>query len=154
MEINNVLLARKCIFIIRFPSLQDKNTVPKKGIYFFDKRPFIVKAWNEGLILSKIGSMLGILIKTDKPTKEKIALSYARLLIKMPVNGLFPDSIDFISEGDGVIRQFVKYEWKPKKCIHCLMLGHEEQNCRKKYTVRQEWRVKQQPSVPIQAVEQ
>ncbi|KAJ8438364.1 hypothetical protein Cgig2_015291 [Carnegiea gigantea] len=104
--------------------------------------------------LSKIGSMLGILIKTDKPTKEKIALSYARLLIKMPVNGLFPDSIDFISEGDGVIRQFVKYEWKPKKCIHCLMLGHEEQNCRKKYTVRQEWRVKQQPSVPIQAVEQ
>ncbi|KAJ8438363.1 hypothetical protein Cgig2_015290 [Carnegiea gigantea] len=51
MEINNVLLARKCIFIIRFPSLQDKNTVPKKGIYFFDKRPFIVKAWNEGLML-------------------------------------------------------------------------------------------------------
>ena len=85
--------------------------------------------------------MLGIPIKANKPTKEKIALSYARLLIEMLGNNPFPDSIGFISEGDRMIRQFVKYEWKATKCIHCLMLGHKEQNCRKKYTVRQEWKV-------------
>ncbi|KAJ8419773.1 hypothetical protein Cgig2_002904 [Carnegiea gigantea] len=85
--------------------------------------------------LSKIGSMLGIPIKTDKTTKEKAALSYARLLIEMPVSGPFSDCIDFIFDGDKVVRQFVKYEWKPTKCTHCLMFGHEEQNCTKKQRI-------------------
>ncbi|KAJ8435262.1 hypothetical protein Cgig2_026001 [Carnegiea gigantea] len=157
MDIDKVLFARKGVFIIRFHTLHDRT------------HPFIVKAWNEDLrldfsslqslpisvqfpkldikywgieSLSKIGSMLGIPIKTDKITKERSVLHYARMLIEMPLNGPFPSCVDFISEGDGVVRQFIKSEWKPIKCSHCRMLGHEEQQCRKKQQSRQEWRVK------------
>jgi len=54
--------------------------------------------------------MLEIAIKTDKVTKEKIALHYARLLIEMKINGPFPDHIDFINDWDVVVRQSVRYE--------------------------------------------
>ncbi|KAJ8429047.1 hypothetical protein Cgig2_034076 [Carnegiea gigantea] len=32
------------------------------------------------------------------------------------------------------------YDWLPKKCTHCGMLGHTEDQCRKKEVVRKEWR--------------
>jgi len=36
----------------------------------------------------------------------------------------------------------IKCEWKPIKCAHFQMFGHEELNCRKKENVRKVWRVK------------
>ncbi|KAJ8435839.1 hypothetical protein Cgig2_003862 [Carnegiea gigantea] len=50
--------------------------------------------------LSKLGSTLGILIKTDKHTMEKTRLSYARLLIDILVDGFFHEFIDFINDQD------------------------------------------------------
>ena len=67
---------------------------------------------------------MGILIKADKVAKEKSALSYARLLMEMPLNGPFLKDIDFINDWDVVVRQKVKYEWKPSQCSYCQMLGH------------------------------
>lgn len=70
----------------------------KRGVYFFDSKPFIVKGWNPEMdlhtedikslplwiqfpnldvkywgvtSLSKIGSLLGIPIKTDRYTRER-----------------------------------------------------------------------------------
>ena len=42
--------------------------------------------------------MLGIPIKTDITTEETIAIKYARLLIEMSLEGLFPDYIDYIND--------------------------------------------------------
>ncbi|KAJ8420316.1 hypothetical protein Cgig2_007978 [Carnegiea gigantea] len=136
---------------IRFMQLQDKLTVGKRGIYFFDSKLFIVKGWNPkmdlrtesieslptwGLAsLSKIGSILGIPIKTDKFTKEKGMLKFARLLIKMSLEGPFPEWIEFINDNDILIRQEVSYEWLPIKCTYCHIPGHEVNACRKKETV-------------------
>jgi len=92
--------------------------------------------------LSKLASMLGIPIKIDKATKEKSALGYARILVEMPIKGPFPEHIDFVNDSNRVVRQFVIYEWKPTRCNHCRMLGHEETNCRKKPNFRQERRAK------------
>ncbi|KAJ8436062.1 hypothetical protein Cgig2_000358 [Carnegiea gigantea] len=85
--------------------------------------------------------MLGILIKTDKYTKEKLMLKYARLLVEMPLGGNFLDFIEFANEKNVVIRQKVIYEWLPIKCSYCKMYGHSQENCRKKTQPRQEWRV-------------
>jgi len=142
MDINKVVMVRKGVFFVRFTNLFDKMTVVQRGVYFFDKKPFIVKAWNEGLILdtsslqslpiwvqfldldikywglkslSKLGSMLGIPIKTDKYTKEKTALQFARLLVEMKLTGPFPMHIDFINDKDEVVRQEVRYGWQPVK---------------------------------------
>ena len=39
-----------------------------------------------------------------------------------------------------LIRHEVIYEWKPLKCSHCKMFGHEADSCKKKKGVRAEWR--------------
>ena len=163
-------MIKKGLYLMRFIDHQDALAVAQKGFYHFDQKPFIVKAWNPKIeinvdaiaslliwiqlpeldikywglqSLSKLGSMLGIPIKTDKFTKEKTALQYARLLVEMKVTGPFPLHIDFINDKDEVIRQEVRYKWQPVKCNHCKMWGHKEGVCKKRNEgrqLRQEWR--------------
>jgi len=68
-----------------------------------------IKFWgNESL--SKIGSILGIPLKTDRYTGERMLIKYAHLLIDMPLDGQFPDYIEFFNEEGILIRQQVHYE--------------------------------------------
>ncbi|KAJ8437403.1 hypothetical protein Cgig2_008756 [Carnegiea gigantea] len=98
-----------------------------------------IKYW--GMVsLSKLGSILGIPIKTDRYTMEKTRLTYARLLIEMPVDDTVPGYIEFVNDQEVVVRLEVKYKWKPLKCLHCRIYGHIEEDCRKKVSNRQEWR--------------
>ncbi|KAJ8437367.1 hypothetical protein Cgig2_006449 [Carnegiea gigantea] len=90
--------------------------------------------------LSKIGSIIATPIKTDKYTRDTTMLKYARLLIEVNLEGLFPEFMEFINENGVLTRQQVKFEWVPTKCSHCLMYGHEETFCRKKERVRKEWK--------------
>ena len=48
--------------------------------------------------LSKIGSLIGIPLKTDQYTKMKSMIQYVRLLIEVPIEGPFPDHVDFFNE--------------------------------------------------------
>jgi len=97
-----------------------------------------IKFWgNDGL--SKIGSILGIPLKIDKFTKEKMMIKYARVLIDIPLDGHFPDYIEFFNEEEVLIRQQVHYEWKPVKCTYGKIFGHEEVNCKNKGGIRTKW---------------
>jgi len=49
--IYKVVAARKGLCLVRFGAMADKDEVLKKGIYYFDHKPFIVKAWSENLDL-------------------------------------------------------------------------------------------------------
>ena len=51
MNIDIVLIAGKGVYRVRFSNVQDKLEVLQSGIFFFDKKPFIVEALNEGLTL-------------------------------------------------------------------------------------------------------
>ena len=88
--------------------------------------------------LSKLGSMMEILLKTYKYTKDKVKLKYARLLVEKPLDGSFPDYIEFLNEKDVLIRQRVVYEWLPIKCSQCRMYGHTQDVCRQKIVQRKE----------------
>lgn len=66
-----------------------------------------IKYWGADF-LSKLGSMLGIPVKTDRTTKEITALGYARMLIEMSIEVPFLEHIDFMNDHDRVVRQFVK----------------------------------------------
>ena len=46
--IDKVVIARK---LVRFGVMVDKEEGLKKGIYYFDCKPLIIKAWNENLDL-------------------------------------------------------------------------------------------------------
>ena len=167
-EIDQIMQVRKGLFLVRFVHLTDKIIVEKRGFYFFGNKPFVVKGWNADLelnidhmktlplwvrlpnlelkywglsSLSKIGSLIGHPNKTDRFTKSKSMIQYARLLIEVPIEGPFPNHVDFFNEKGQLIRQPVQYEWLPTKCTHCHMLGHTTEECRKK-TVRKECRPK------------
>ena len=71
--------------------------------------------------------MLGVPIKTDKYTRDKAFLRYARLFIEMQLQENFQDFIDFVNEHNVVVRQKVEYEWKPTKCTFCKMFGHTDE---------------------------
>ncbi|KAJ8419487.1 hypothetical protein Cgig2_008717 [Carnegiea gigantea] len=164
-EIDKILMVKKGLFLVRFIHLQDKLTVERRGIYYFDKKPFLVKGWYPEMdldtesikslplwvqfpnldfkywgleSLSKLRSLLGIPLKTDRCTREKTMIKYARLLIEVPIEGPFPD------EHGVLLRQQVAIEWKPSKCTHCGMYGHIEEECRKKHH-KKEWRRVQAP---------
>jgi len=59
-------------------------------------------------------------------------LQYASMLIEEPIEGPFPDYVEFFNEKGQLIRQQVQFEWKPTKCTHCHMLGHTNEVCKKK----------------------
>ena len=65
--------------------------------------------------LSKIGSLIGQPLKTDKYTAEKSRLNCARLLIDVPLEGSFPEYVEFFNEKGLLVRQPVKFEWLPTK---------------------------------------
>ena len=90
--------------------------------------------------LSKIGSVLGIPIKTDKYTRDKFFLKYARVLIEIQLIDTFLEYIEFVNEHNVAVRQKEDYEWKPLKCGHCKMFGHHGDDCRRKPQATQEWR--------------
>ena len=133
MEINTEAISSLPIWV-RFPELD-------------------IKYW--GLqSLSKIGSMLGIPLKTDRFTKDKMMLRYARLLIEMPLDGQFPEFLEFANEKGVLIRQKIQYEWIPIKCTYCRMFGHPLEDCRKKNPQRMEWRVRTNLTQPDQPAQQ
>lgn len=177
LSVDKIILVRKGVFLVRFDCMEDKDKALARGIYFFNRKPFIVQSWNTDLdmttasittlplwiqlpgleikywgisSLNKLCSILGKPIRTDQYTQEKTMWRYARVLIEMPMTGPFPDHIDFFNEEGILVRQEVHYEWLPIKCDHCHMLGHETDTCRKKPTVLQVWRpVQPQPARPV-----
>ena len=130
-EIDKILLVRKGVLMVRFQNIQDKITVERRGFYYFDGKLVVVKGWNPQMdlqteniksppiwiqlpkldikfwgteSLSKIGSTLEISLKIDRYTKDKMMIKYARILIDMPLDGQFPDYIEFFNEEEVLIR--------------------------------------------------
>lgn len=48
-EIDQIWQVCRALFLVYFLQLQDKLTVERRGFYFFDNKPFLVKGWNADL---------------------------------------------------------------------------------------------------------
>ncbi|WMV06757.1 hypothetical protein MTR67_000142 [Solanum verrucosum] len=150
--------------MVRFNSEEGKLEVLQGGIYHFDNKPLIVKAWTpemefskEELLtipiwiklpgldfkywsargLSKIGSLVGKPLMVDKQTEKKLGLSYARLLVEVNVGKTLLEEVLFRNEKGVVITQSVTYDWRPSLCDHCHKYGHDKDNCRKLHPTQQ-----------------
>ena len=62
------------------------------------------------------------------------------MLIEMPIEGPFPEYVEFFNEMGQLIRQPIQFEWIPSKCSHYNMLGHTSEVCKKKKNSHMEWR--------------
>ncbi|KAJ8421318.1 LOW QUALITY PROTEIN: hypothetical protein Cgig2_018732 [Carnegiea gigantea] len=108
LDIDKIIYVKKGVFL-------DKLQAVKKGLFYFDNKPFLVKSWNPKMDfilkpsklfhcgLSKLCSVLGIPLKTDRYTKEKSLIHYARVLIEFPValhQSILNSSMNMMSRSD------------------------------------------------------
>ncbi|XP_060170291.1 uncharacterized protein LOC132601199 [Lycium barbarum] len=146
------------IVLVRFDSAEGKNEVIHGGIYHFDNKPLIVKAWDATMeffreklyyvpiwiklprldfkywsskSLSKIGSLVSKPLMVDKNTEKKVGLNFAKLVVKVKIGSTLPDLIYFRNEWGNVIEQKVTYDWKPSVCFICQKYGHTAEMCRR-----------------------
>ncbi|XP_060212231.1 uncharacterized protein LOC132639853 [Lycium barbarum] len=165
--LNKIAMLKNGIILVRFDSAVGKNA---GGIYQFDNKPFIVKAWDEDMKfsrdelysvpiwikfpgldfkywsakgLSKIGSLVGKPLMSDHNTEKKIRLNFARLLVEVDMGAELPDVVLFRNERGNIIDQKVVYDWKPTLCSFCKKYGHTDEVCRKKNPPKQK-----EPEVP------
>ena len=75
---------------------------------------------------------MGIPLKTNRYTKDKSMLRYARLLIEMQIDRDFLEYVEFANERGLLIRQQVKYQWLPLKCSQYRMFSIHRSTAGKK----------------------
>lgn len=92
--------------------------------------------WNDRC-LSKIASMVGRPISTDKLNATKDRLSYARVLMEVTMPNVLAKTIEIRKPRGRTRKQPVVYEFYPRWCNHCKFLGHDEDHCGKKKVVKQ-----------------
>ncbi|KAK4721936.1 hypothetical protein R3W88_012169 [Solanum pinnatisectum] len=59
-------------------------------------------------------------------------MTYARLLVEIPLNQEYPTCIMFENENGNIVEQRMEYEWKSVLCTKCKNFGHENSECRRK----------------------
>ncbi|XP_009594786.2 uncharacterized protein [Nicotiana tomentosiformis] len=158
-KVNKIVMLKNGIILVRFDSELGENEVVQGGIYHFDNKPFIVKAWSPNMEftreemhtvpiwvkfsglnfkywsakgLSKIGSLVGKPLMVDHNTEQKIGLSFARLLVEVNMDIALPEVVMFRNEMGNVVEQKVAYDWKLTVCKFCNKYGDSKEVCRKK----------------------
>uniref|UniRef100_A0A803PRU1 Reverse transcriptase domain-containing protein n=1 Tax=Cannabis sativa TaxID=3483 RepID=A0A803PRU1_CANSA len=159
-KVDKVGLISYGIFLIRFTTSEDRDSVLNGGYTFFNKRPVIMKAWHPDLnfrkedirkvpiliqlenldlkywgqnTLFKLVGEIGEPILVDEVTKHRQKLTFPRVLVEVSMTQELVEKIEFEDEHGFIASVGVKYEWKPILCTHCKGLGHTAEACRKKF---------------------
>ena len=74
--------------------------------------------------------MIGNVIRVDNATLNFDKLMFARVLVDIKINSVYPDEIPFIDENDNLCTQPLIYDWKSVTCQSCNQLGHTKEQCR------------------------
>ncbi|XP_070050887.1 uncharacterized protein [Nicotiana tomentosiformis] len=144
--------------MVRFHSVEGRTKAIEGGTQTFDRKPVVVKPWKLGMemskimvepvpiwirlvvldlkywgqaALAKIAGLVGKPVKADTATTRKEKLMYARVMVEVPLNKIYTDTIMFENELGQIIEQTVEYEWKPTLCDHCRNFGRIKEHCRK-----------------------
>ncbi|XP_059285205.1 uncharacterized protein LOC132038570 [Lycium ferocissimum] len=90
--------------------------------------------------LSKLASVVGKPLYTDKYTTNLEKVPYASLLVETDILKPIPEFVE-IDTPEETIHQIIDYDWRLKFCIGCIRIGHDRTNC---------WKNKSAP--PVQEV--
>lgn len=92
--------------------------------------------------LSIIGSVVGKLLFTDKSTKSKKRLSYARMHVEVEAATDLKDTITITTEDSKRFVLQVIYDWNPSRCDTYKCFGHAKTQCPKQAKPKQMWVLK------------
>ncbi|XP_074274081.1 uncharacterized protein LOC141597513 [Silene latifolia] len=158
-EITQISFLPNGLFVVRFAKPEHHKLVLANGMFIFDGKPIIVKPWDPSVRISKVSvkkvpiwvklvgldlkfwgakcleklaGLVGRFIKIDDTTIEKSLLGFARLMIEVEIDQVFPNQIVFEDELGAEVRVSVEYDWLPITCQKCKGIGHNTSNSRKK----------------------
>ncbi|XP_020258991.1 uncharacterized protein LOC109835426 [Asparagus officinalis] len=160
ISIPKVFLIKQGIFLFEFQNESSMRGILEDGPWFFGSRPLVLKPWTIDMDIeklqdqkypiwvqfpnlrlnlwsstgiSKIASLIGCPIATDKLTASRQRLSYARVLLEvdLPFKEPLLDQIEIQGPDGKSYHQKVVYEFKPRWCSFCNSVGHDSQHCRK-----------------------
>ncbi|XP_020266409.1 uncharacterized protein LOC109841898 [Asparagus officinalis] len=178
LTIPEICLLRAGLFLFKFRNKEEMNEVLANGPWFFGSRPLLLKPWTIGddfdkidscsypmwiqfpalrlnlwnsKCISKISSIIGRPITTDKLTANRQRLAYARVLIEVDLPATLPDQITIQSPNGKQYQQRVIYEMKPRWCDFCKSVGHDALHCRRQVK-SQKWVPKQKTVVSEKTV--
>ncbi|XP_056695330.1 uncharacterized protein [Spinacia oleracea] len=154
-----VFLHDEGYFVIRFCSLEDRNSILYAGPEYFYGKPAIIKQWSSHFSfqeevlkviplwvrfpnlplncwgedsLSRIGSVIGVPLFADECTTQQLRISFARILVEVDVTNPLPSSITIADPSGQEFEQVVTYDWKPDYYKKCCLVGHNCETCAKK----------------------
>lgn len=132
LGIDKVAQINKRVFMVRFHSNERRTKAIEGGVQIFDRKPVIIKPWKPGMeimnviveqvpiwirlvgldlkywgqaALAKIAGLVGKPVKADTTTTRKKKLMYARVMVEVPFNKAYPDSVMFENELGQIIEQ-------------------------------------------------
>ncbi|XP_020251079.1 uncharacterized protein LOC109828510, partial [Asparagus officinalis] len=165
LALPEICILKPGLFLYKFKSKEDMRIILESGPWFFGSRPLLLKPWSideeigkrndclypmwiqfPGLRLnlwnakciSKIASLIGKPIATDKLTASRQTLEYVRVLVEVNMSSPLPDHISIQGPKGENITQKVIYELKPRWCDFCKQVGHETSYCKRKTGI-QRW---------------
>ncbi|XP_074315565.1 uncharacterized protein LOC141651766 [Silene latifolia] len=127
-------------------------------MFLFDGKPVIVRPWEPntkitkvsvktvpiwvklvGLdlkfwgakCLEKLASLIGKFVRVDDLTLDRTLLGFARVMVEVGIDQIFPEKINFLDELGQNVTVAVEYDWLPVTCTKCKGIGHKEAQCRK-----------------------
>ncbi|KAH0720348.1 hypothetical protein KY284_005378 [Solanum tuberosum] len=139
-------------FLLRFPSLEDRNAVMYSGPHLLNNKPVIVKTWTPNFdlskevlqtipfwgkspnlplncwgmqSLSKISRGLGFPLYADECTTKVARISFERVLIELDITKDLSFMVKEEDPNGKKYEQKVIYEWIPAYCPKCLQVGHK-----------------------------
>ena len=161
-----IFLLKTGVFIVEFAQEMTRMEVIEAGPWSFDNKPLVVKPWSatanlerEDLmeipiwvrfpnlklhlwspsVLSKLASVVGRPLFTDKMTAERERLMFARVCVEIKSGDVLPQMIGVQDEDGSQFEQKVEYEWIPMSCVGCGFFGHTDARCPKKPRLVKQW---------------
>ncbi|OIS96298.1 hypothetical protein A4A49_01859 [Nicotiana attenuata] len=155
-------------YVFRFQNIEDRDLILQAGPYTYHNKPFVLQQWRmdfkfdpgsvsviplwikfPGLplgfwsteALSKLASVVGKPLYTDRITAEMERVSYARVLVETDISQPLPDCFEMQTQR-GVIVQQIEYEWKPNSVVIALGLGIIQMNVGSRRSRKRKWNSK------------
>ncbi|XP_070029314.1 uncharacterized protein [Nicotiana sylvestris] len=150
-----ILYHQEGYYVFRFTTVEERDTIMQAGPYSYHNKPFILQNWERVFYfdskfittiplwihlpslsagywttdaLSKVASVVGLPLYTDKFIADLNKISYARVLVKVDITKPLVETIE-IETPIGTRQQEIVYEWRPKFCNEYLQFGHDSSEC-------------------------
>ncbi|XP_074283243.1 uncharacterized protein LOC141607794 [Silene latifolia] len=156
-DISKISFLPNGLFVVRFAKLEHQKLVLAQGMFLFDGKPIILRAWDPNVKISKVSvatvpiwaklvgldlkfwgsnclgklaGLIGKFVKIDELTTERRLLGYARVMVEVEVDKSYPDKFQFEDENGQEVTVLVEYDWLHIACLKCKGVGHKDVQCR------------------------